>query len=233
MKTIGLIGGMSWESTQSYYTLLNEGVKAKLGGLHSAKIILHSVDFEPIERFQREGKCEEAALVIQDAALSLEHAGVDFILLCTNTMHKILPLITPHIKTPFIHIAEATAKALNAQGAHKAILLGTKFTMQETFYANVLKAHHIDVVIPDAKAIESINKIIFQELCIGQIKTRSKEIFLKIIDDLKCHDKQIDSVILGCAEIGLLLDQQSVYLPLFDITILHVNEALKRALHGI
>ncbi|ASC92124.1 aspartate/glutamate racemase family protein [Sulfurospirillum diekertiae] len=205
MKTIGLIGGMSWESTQSYYTLLNEGVKAKLGGLHSAKIILHSVDFEPIERFQREGKWEEAALVIQEAALSLERAGVDFILLCTNTMHKILPLITPQIKTPFIHIAEATAKALNAQGAHKAILLGTKFTMQETFYADVLKAHHIDVVIPDAKAIEIINQIIFQELCIGQIKTTSKEIFLKIIDDLKCHDEQIDSVILGCTEIGLLV----------------------------
>jgi len=229
MKTIGLIGGMSWESTQSYYTLLNEGVKAKLGGLHSAKIILYSVDFAPIERFQSEGKWEEAALVIQEAALSLERAGVDFILLCTNTMHKILPLITPQIKTPFIHIAEATAKALNAQGAHKAILLGTKFTMQETFYADVLKAHHIDVVIPDAKAIEIINQIIFQELCIGQIKTTSKEIFLKIIDDLKCHDEQIDSVILGCTEIGLLVDQKSAYLPLFDTTVLHVKEALNRS----
>ncbi len=230
MKTIGLIGGMSWESTQSYYTLLNEGVKEKLGGLHSAKIILYSVDFAPIERFQSEGKWEEAALVIQEAALSLERAGVDFILLCTNTMHKILPLVTPHEKTPFLHIANATANALNTQGAHKAILLGTKFTMQETFYTEVLKAHHIDVVIPDTKSIEMINQIIFKELCVGKIKTASKEMFLKIINDLKRHDEQIDAVILGCTEIGLLLDQKNSYLPLFDTTILHVNEALNRAI---
>ena len=220
---------MSWESTLSYYTLLNEGVKAKLGGLHSAKIILHSVDFAPIERFQSEGKWEEAALVIQEAALSLERAGVDFILLCTNTMHKILPLITPHVKTPFLHIAEATAKALNAQGAHKAILLGTKFTMQETFYTEVLKAHRIEVVIPDAMSIEKINRIIFEELCVGKIETASKAIFLDIINALKSRDKTIDAVILGCTEIGLLLDQKSYHLPLFDTTVLHVNAALHRA----
>ena len=230
MKTIGLIGGMSWESTLSYYKLLNEGVKARLGGLHSAKIILHSVDFAPIAKLQTEGKWEESALIIQEAALSLERAGVDFILLCTNTMHKVLPLITPNIKVPFLHIAEATAKALNAHGAHKAILLGTKFTMQESFYKEILNAHHIDVVIPDQRSIETINQIIFQELCIGKIETTSKEIFLKIIDDLTCHNPSIDAVILGCTEIGLLLDQQSSKLPLFDTTILHVNEALNRAI---
>ena len=230
MKTIGLIGGMSWESTQSYYTLLNEGVKAHCGGLHSAKIILYSVDFAPIARFQSEGKWEEAAELIQEAALSLERAGVDFILLCTNTMHKILPLITPHVKTPFLHIAEATANALHAQGARKAILLGTKFTMQETFYTEVLNAHQIEVVIPDAASIEKINRIIFDELCVGKIETASKEIFLNIIDVLQRHDQTIDAVILGCTEIGLLLDQKSSPLPLFDTTVLHVNAALKRAL---
>lgn len=230
MKTIGLIGGMSWESTLSYYKLLNKGVKARLGGLHSAKVILHSVDFAPIARLQSEGKWEEAAVIIKEAALSLERAGVDFILLCTNTMHKVLPLITPHIKTPFLHIAEVTAKTLNTHGAHKAILLGTKFTMQESFYKEVLNAHHIDVVIPDLKSIEIINQIIFQELCVGKIETASKEIFLKIIDDLKGDDTSIDAVILGCTEIGLLLDHQSSKIPLFDTTILHVNAALDRAL---
>jgi aspartate racemase len=230
MKTIGLIGGMSWESTQSYYTLLNEGVKAQCGGLRSAKIILYSVDFAPIARFQSEGKWEEAAGLIQEAALSLERAGVDFILLCTNTMHKILPLITPNVKTPFLHIAEATANALHAQGARKAILLGTKFTMQETFYTEVLNAHQIEVVVPDAASIEKINRIIFDELCVGKIETASKAVFLNIIDALKRHDQTIDAVILGCTEIGLLLDQKSSHLPLFDTTVLHVNAALKRAL---
>lgn len=230
MKTIGLIGGMSWESTQSYYTLLNEGVKVHCGGLHSAKLILHSVDFAPIARFQSEGKWEEAAGIIQEAALSLERAGVDFILLCTNTMHKILPLITPHIKTPFLHIAEATANALHAQGARKTILLGTKFTMQETFYTEVLNAHQIEVIIPDAASIEKINHIIFNELCVGKIETASKAVFLNIINALKSEDNAIDAVILGCTEIGLLLDQKSSHLPLFDTTVLHVNAALKRAL---
>ena len=233
MKTIGLIGGMSWESTQSYYTLLNEGVKAQCGGLHSAKIILYSVDFAPIARFQSEGKWEKAAELIQEAALSLERAGVDFILLCTNTMHKILPLITPHVKTPFLHIAEATANALHAQGARKAILLGTKFTMQETFYTEVLNAHQIEVVVPDAASIEKINRIIFDELCVGKIETASKAVFLNIIDALKRHDQTIDAVILGCTEIGLLLDQKSSHLPLFDTTVLHVNAALKRALDTV
>jgi aspartate racemase len=230
MKTIGLIGGMSWKSTLSYYKLLNEGVKARLGGLHSAKIILHSVDFAPIARLQSEGNWEEAAVIIKEAALSLELAGVDFILLCTNTMHKVLPLVTPHIKVPFLHIAEATANALNAHGAHKAILLGTKFTMQESFYKDILNTHLIDVVVPDEKTIETINQIIFQELCVGKIETASKEIFLKIIDDLKRHHPSIDAVILGCTEIGLLLDQQSSKIPLFDTTILHVNEALNHAI---
>lgn len=231
MKTIGLIGGMSWESTLSYYKLLNEGIKERLGGLHSAKIILYSVDFAPIARFQSEGKWEEASLIIKEAALSLERAGADIILLCTNTMHKILPLVAPFIHIPFLHIAEATANALNQHTASKAILLGTKFTMQETFYTQVLHSHHIDVVIPDAKSIEIINHIIFNELCIGKIETHSKTIFLEIIDELERTNAGIDAVILGCTEIGLLIDQKSSKLPLFDTTILHVNEALNYVLN--
>lgn len=228
MKTIGLIGGMSWESTLSYYKLLNEGIKAKLGGLHSAKIILYSVDFAPIAHLQNEGKWEEAALIIQEAALSLERAGADFILLCTNTMHKILPLVTVNI--PFLHIAKATANTLNAHGIHKAVLLGTRFTMKESFYKEVLNAHHIDVVVPSEKSIEMINHIIFNELCIGKIETASKRVFLEIIDDLKKNDKSIDAVILGCTEIGLLLDQGSSNIALFDTTVLHVDEAIRQAL---
>ena len=230
MKTIGLIGGMSWESTLSYYKLLNEGVKAKLGGLHSAKIILYSVDFAPIARLQNEGNWEEAALIIKAAALSLQHAGADFILLCTNTMHKILPLVTPFVNIPFLHIAEATATALLTQEKRNAILLGTKFTMQESFYKDVLNAHKINVIVPDEKSIETINQIIFNELCIGKIETDSRRKFLHIIDDLKKGDERIDSVILGCTEIGLLLDQRSSNLALFDTTVLHVNEAIKHAL---
>ncbi|AFL67400.1 aspartate/glutamate racemase family protein [Sulfurospirillum barnesii] len=230
MKTIGLIGGMSWESTLSYYTLLNEGVKANLGGLHSAKVILYSVDFAPIAAFQKEGRWEEAAHILQEAALSLERAGADFILLCTNTMHKILPLITPHISIPFLHIAEATAEALKEKGAHKAILLGTKFTLQERFYTDILHQHNIDVVIPDEQSIQNINRIIFDELCVGKIKTDSQKLFLTLINTLKKDDKSIDSVILGCTEIGLLLDQKMTDLPLFDTTLLHVNAALKYAL---
>lgn len=230
MKTIGLIGGMSWESTLSYYTLLNEGIKAHLGGLHSAKVVLYSVDFAPIAQFQKEGKWEEAAQIIKEATISLERAGVDIILLCTNTMHKILPLVTPFIQTPFLHIAEATAHALNENGAKKSILLGTKFTMQETFYTEILNQHSIEVIIPDKNAIETINRIIFDELCIGKIETASRDSFIEIIHALKRQNDEIDSVILGCTEIGLLLNQESSHLPLFDTTLLHVKEALKYAL---
>ena len=169
-------------------------------------------------------------MIIKEAALSLERAGADFILLCTNTMHKILPLINPFVNIPFLHIAEATAIALLNQEKHNAILLGTKFTMQESFYKDILNAHKINVIVPGEKSIEKINHIIFNELCIGKIETESKRKFLEIIDDLKRNDQHIDSVILGCTEIGLLLDQESSNLPLFDTTVLHVNEAIKHAL---
>lgn len=233
MKTIGLIGGMSWESTLSYYKLLNEGVRQRLGGLHSAKIILHSVDFAPIARLQNESKWEEAGAILNQAALSLERAGADFILLCTNTMHKVAPQIIQNCHIPFVHIAEATAKALKKNHSKKTLLLGTKFTMQESFYKDILQSHGISVVVPTEKDIFLINQIIFDELCLGTIKSSSKELFLSIINGLKNDDETIDSVILGCTEIGLLLDPKSSQLPLYDTTLLHVKEALNLAIPSI
>ena len=233
MKTIGLIGGMSWESTLSYYKLLNEGVRRRLGGLHSAKIILHSVDFAPIARLQNEAKWEEAGEILNQAALSLERAGADFILLCTNTMHKVAPQIIQNCHIPFVHIAEATAKALKANHSQKTILLGTRFTMQESFYKDILQERGISVVIPNEKDILLINQIIFEELCLGTIKESSKKLFLSIIDGLKNDDEMIDSVILGCTEIGLLLEPKSSQLPLYDTTLLHVKEALNLSIPSI
>jgi len=230
MKTIGLIGGMSWESTQSYYRLLNIGVKEHLGGLHSAKIILYSVDFAPIEAMQRDGKWNEAGKVLEDAALSLERAGADLLLLCTNTMHKVAPIITSSLKIPFIHIANATAHALQKADKHHAILLGTQFTMQEAFYTSILEQEGIRITIPDTTSIETINRIIFDELCLGICEKSSKDVFLNIIHQLYNDDKTIDSVILGCTEIGLLLEEKDSFLPLFDTTLLHVNAALYHAL---
>lgn len=230
MKTIGLIGGMSWESTLSYYKLLNEGVRNKLGGLHSAKIILHSVDFAPIARLQNEGKWEEAGAILADAARSLQRAGADFILLCTNTMHKVAPQIVQNCHIPLLHIAEATAKALQTHQSKKTILLGTRFTMQETFYKDILNAHGIEVVIPSAQEIQKINQVIFEELCVGKIETSSKKLFLEIINKLQSEHKDIDSVIFGCTEIGLLLDNKSLQLPIFDTTSLHVETALAYAI---
>lgn len=230
MKTIGLIGGMSWESTQSYYRLLNLGVKEHLGGLHSAKIILYSVDFAPIEAMQRDGKWDEAGKVLEDAALSLEKAGANLLLLCTNTMHKVAPIITQALHIPFIHIAQATAKALQKANKRHAILLGTKFTMQEDFYTSILENEGIQVTIPDATGIETINRIIFDELCLGLCQESSKLSFLDIIHQLCHNDETIDSVILGCTEIGLLIEQKDSFLPFFDTILLHVKEALHQAL---
>lgn len=230
MKTIGLIGGMSWESTQSYYRLLNLGVKEHLGGLHSAKIILYSVDFAPIETMQRNGKWDEAGRVLESAAHALEKAGADVIVLCTNTMHKVAPIITQSLNIPFIHIAQATAKALHKANKRHAILLGTKFTMQENFYTSILENEGIRVTIPDVKAIETINRIIFEELCLGVCQESSKRSFLDTISHCYSDDKTIDSVILGCTEIGLLIEQKDSFLPFFDTTFLHVKEALHQVL---
>jgi aspartate racemase len=230
MKTIGLIGGMSWESTLLYYKLLNLGVKERLGGLHSAKIILNSVDFAPIAQMQNEGRWEDASRVLTQAALSLEKAGADVILLCTNTMHKIVPTMLPSLKTPFLHIAKATSKALKAHHAKKVLLLGTKFTMQEPFYQEILREHGIETLIPDEAERQAINRIIFEELCVGKIETPSHDYFVTLIEKYQTAHPDLDAVILGCTEIGLLIKQESTNLPIFDTTIVHVNEALKWAL---
>ncbi|MDD3342624.1 MAG: aspartate/glutamate racemase family protein [Sulfurospirillaceae bacterium] len=230
MKTIGLIGGMSWESTLSYYKLLNEGVKARLGGLHSAKIILFSVDFAPIAQFQNEGKWEEAGEILAQAAQSLEKAGAEIILLCTNTMHKVAPQIVKNCTVPFLHIAEATASALLKNHSTHTLLLGTKFTMQERFYKDILAKHGITTYVPNQNDTDCINRIIFNELCLGIINDEAKQILLKIINTIKMNTPVIDSVILGCTEIGLLLVQNDLQLTVFDTTILHVNEALHRAI---
>ncbi len=230
MKTIGLLGGMSWESTLLYYKLLNEGVRAQKGGLHSAKIVLHSVDFAQIAKMQEKEEWEEIALLLLEAALGLERAGADMLLLCTNTIHKILPLIEPHIKTPFLHIAEATALALKEAKVDKAILLGTKFTMQESFLKDSLLKYNIKVVTPDNFDISIINDIIFNELCVGIVKNSSKEAYLNIICNLTNKHPDIGGIILGCTELGLLLNQKDIHLPLFDTTFIHANRALKEAL---
>ncbi len=230
MKTIGLLGGMSWESTLLYYKLLNEGVRAQKGGLHSPKIVLHSVDFAQIAKMQEKEEWEEIALLLLEAALGLERAGADMLLLCTNTIHKILPLIEPHIKTPFLHIAEATALALKEAKVDKAILLGTKFTMQESFLKDSLLKYNIKVVTPDNFDISIINDIIFNELCVGIVKNSSKEAYLNIICNLTNKHPDIGGIILGCTELGLLLNQKDIHLPLFDTTFIHANRALKEAL---
>lgn len=230
MKTIGLIGGMSWESTASYYQLLNEGVREKLGGFHSAKIIMHSVDFDEIHRLQHENRWDEAGEVLAKHAHALEVAGADFILICTNTMHKVANIIQRDLTVPIVHIAQATADAINEKKCKKSILLGTKFTMSEDFNKKILEANGIKIVVPDEESMKSINSIIFDELVLGKVLDKSKKRYIEIIENLCENDKEIDSVILGCTEIGLLIKKDDINLQIFDTTPLHVNRALHLAL---
>ena len=184
MKTIGLIGGMSWESTIPYYRIINEGIKEKLGGLHSAKIILYSVEFDEIEKCQSSNEWDKSAEILGDAAKKLEAAGVDFILICTNTMHKVAPEIQEMINVPIIHIADATADKLQEVNVGKVALLGTKYTMTEDFYKERLIKRGFDVLIPNAADINIVNDIIFNELCVGEIKEESQVEFCRIIDNI-------------------------------------------------
>ncbi len=227
MKTIGLIGGMSWESTASYYQLINETIKEKLGGLHSAKILLYSVDFAEIERYQASGDWDKSAEVLSQIAQNLEQAGADFIVICTNTMHKVAPQIQKTISIPILHIAQATADALLENGIKRVGLLGTKYTMTQDFYKEKLFEAGLDVVIPDQAGVEEVNRIIYDELCLGQIEESSKQAYLAIIDDLK--NAGAEAVILGCTEIGLLVKQEDTDVPLFDTTAIHAKKAAKVA----
>ncbi len=223
MKTIGLIGGMSWESTVTYYQLINETVKRELGGFHSAKILLYSVDFDEIENYQASGEWDKSADVLSDAAMRLEKAGADFIVICTNTMHKVAPQIKEHISIPIIHIAEATADVLKSNHISTVGLLGTKYTMKQDFYKQKLIEAGIKVIIPDDEDVETVNSVIYNELCLGNIRPESKEKYISIIK--KMSDAGAEGVILGCTEIGLLIKQEDVDIPVFDTTIIHAEKA--------
>ena len=228
MKTIGLIGGMSWESTVPYYRIINEEVKDRLGGLHSAKIVLYSVEFDEIEKCQSRGDWEKSGHILGKAAQGLEAAGADFILICTNTMHKVAPQIASMIHIPIVHIADATADELQRCRIEKVGLLGTKYTMTQEFYKEKLVHRGIEVVIPDEADIDVVNDIIFHELCLGKIREESRRQFQRIIDSLK--EKGADGVILGCTEIGLLIHQSDSSLPVFDTTLIHAKRAAEMAL---
>lgn len=228
MKTIGLIGGMSWESTITYYQIINETIKKKLGGLHSAKILLYSVDFDEIEKCQSSGNWEQAGKILTGIAKKLELAGADCIVICTNTMHKIAPQMQQEIAIPILHIADTTICQLKKAKINKVGLLGTKYTMEEAFYKERLIKQGIDVIIPDKENVDIVNDIIFNELCLGIIKDASRKKFATIIQSLKNQGAQ--GVILGCTEIGLLIQQKDSVLPAFDTTIIHAASAAEYAL---
>ena len=228
MKTVGLIGGMSWESTITYYQLLNEGVKDALGGLHSAKILLYSVDFFEIESLMSRGEWEKAADLLGGVAQRLESAGADMILICTNTLHKVAPQVQSRIHVPLVHIAEAAADELRANGITRVGLLGTKYTMMQEFYRDKLTARGIEVMIPEGEDIDLVNRVIFDELCLGVVKPDSKAEYLRVIAELAARGAQ--GILLGCTELGLIVSATDVSLPLFDTTVIHAIKALELSL---
>lgn len=219
---------MSWESTVTYYQIINKFINKELGGLHSAKILLYSVDFAEIEEYQSNGDWEKSADILSAVAKNLENAGADFIVICTNTMHKVAPQIQRKINIPIIHIAETTASELRIQNITKVALLGTKYTMTQDFYKAKLESAGIEVLIPDEQGIEAINNVIFNELCLGIISKTSKEKFRGIIENLRKQGAQ--GVILGCTEIGLLINQNDTVLPIFDTTKIHATKAARLSL---
>ncbi|MFT7686689.1 MAG: aspartate racemase [Candidatus Azotimanducaceae bacterium] len=229
MKTIGMIGGMSWESTSAYYTKINRGVKAILGDLHSAKICLYSVDFYEIEKLQQAGDWQASAEILIKAARSVEAGGADFLIICTNTMHKVAPQIQEAISIPVLHIADATAAVLKANKIKNVGLLGTRFTMQQDFYKNIIiENYQIDVLVPRFSAQTVIHNIIYEELCLGEIKEKSREKYVDVIDELAVAGAE--AIILGCTEITLLIQQTHTSVPLFDTTEIHAQAAVKLAI---
>lgn len=228
MKTIGLIGGMSWESTVTYYQIINETVRDGLGGLHSAKILLYSVEFAEIEECQAKGEWERSGEILADAAMRLESAGADFIVICTNTMHKVVSQIQAKIKIPIIHIADVTAEALLRDGITRVALLGTKYTMTQDFYKERLVQRGISVMIPNEEEIEKVNDVIYNELCCGIVSGESRDYYFQLIMRLKEEGAQ--AVILGCTEIGLLISQTNSVLPVYDTTWIHARTAAEKAM---
>lgn len=229
MKTIGLLGGMSWESTIGYYRAINEGIKARLGGFHSARIALYSVDFEPIEALQRLGNWQQMGDLLIDAARKIEAADADFLLICTNTMHKVAPRIQREITIPILHIADATAEALGRHGIRTVGLLGTAFTMEQDFYTGRLRdSHGLSVLIPEEQDRRLVHDVIFNELCLGRQEAASRRAYLDIINALA--ERGAEAVILGCTEIGMLVNQNDTDVTLFDTTKIHAEHAVDYAL---
>lgn len=229
MKTIGLLGGMSWESTEIYYRAINEGIRKELGGLNSAKIILYSVNFDEIEKLQSSGNWPETAVILTKAAKAIKSAGADFLVICTNTMHKVAPEIEANAKLPVLHIADATAEQIKVRSIKKVGLLGTKFTMEQDFYKGRLSEQHgIEVVVPNAAHREIVHNIIYNELCKGVINPASRHEYVRIVEELAVQGAQ--AVILGCTEIALLIQQEHTSVPLFDTTKIHSEKAVEKAL---
>ena len=220
---------MSWESTQYYYRQINRGIRQRLGGLHSAQLLLHSVDFAPIEALQHAGDWDAAAEILSHAAQSLEAGGADFFLICTNTMHKVAHIVEKSVNIPLLHIADATANALLADKVSRIGLLGTAYTMEQSFYKGRLSQQHgIKVIVPEAEDRETVHNIIFQELCLGEVKQSSKQAYLQIIDRLRQQD--VEGVILGCTEICMLVDAADTPIKLYDTTAIHALQAVNFAL---
>ena len=229
MKTIGLLGGMSWESTASYYQLINKEIKKELGGLHSAKIALYSVDFAEIEKLQHQGEWDKTAEILTNAAQGIEKAGADFILICTNTMHLVAPQIQAGISVPLLHIADATAEEIVKQGIKKIGLLGTAFTMEQDFYKGRLeKEYGLTVITPDKADRAIVHQVIYDELCLGEIRDASRYEYLRVIDKLVAQGAE--GIILGCTEIALLVKPEHTDVKLFDTTEIHALKAVEKAL---
>ena len=229
MITIGLLSGMSPESTVTYYSAINQGINKALGGLHSAKIALYSVDFDTIEKLQHQGDWEGTAKILSSDALKVQSAGADFLVICTNTMHKVAREIESAIDIPLLHIADATAEVILSHGIKKVGLLGTAFTMGQDFYKGRLsEKYNLNVLVPEAEDIQLVHKIIYEELCLGEIKSSSKKEYLRIIDSL--YQKGAEAVILGCTEIGMLVNQNDTKVKLFDTTIIHAQKAVEYAI---
>ena len=229
MKTVGLIGGMSWESSSVYYRLINEAVKARLGGLHSAECLMYSVDFAEIEPLQHEGKWDEAAERMIEAARHVESGGADFVVLCTNTMHKTASAIEKNVNIPLLHIADATAGRIKAEGLGRVGLLGTRSTMEDDFYKGRLSdVHGLEVIVPSPNERKLVHNVIYDELCLGQVRPTSKERYREIMNNLVRQGAQC--IILGCTEIGLLVGADDCSEPVFDTTKIHAEAAVEYAL---
>jgi len=228
MKTIGMLGGMSWESTELYYRLINEGTKQALGGLHSAPIAMVSVDFQEIEILQNAGDWATMGSILAGKARQIELAGADFLIICTNTMHKVADEVSAAIDIPLLHIADATAAAIKEAGVETVGLLGTKFTMEQDFYTNRLKQHGLDVLVPAEDDRNSVHRVIYEELILGKIRSESRDAYLGIIDEL--NERGAEATIAGCTEIGMLVKQEHTRTPIFDTTAIHAQQAVIEAL---